>query len=227
MAVEFFNTTTGIRTHADFFTSDSHFFHKNIINLCGRPFEDVEQMNDELVRKWNEVVGVDDVIVHCGDFSLTSSVERLSEVVPLLNGTKILIPGNHDVVSSVIRGKATAKKKYDDYMGQFFTIVPDVENYFYDSDNDVTGTVSHYPFNVTEEGNDHAERGEKSSTIMSFLTPIKGDEDPSRLLIHGHTHSSETFNEDGTAFHVGVDAVDCDYAPVSAEAISQWVASHQ
>lgn len=36
-----------------FFTSDTHFGHANIINLCKRPFRDVNHMNDMLVENWN------------------------------------------------------------------------------------------------------------------------------------------------------------------------------
>lgn len=42
-----------------FFTSDTHFGHANIINLCKRPFRDVNHMNDMLVENWNNVV-IDD-----------------------------------------------------------------------------------------------------------------------------------------------------------------------
>lgn len=38
-----------------FFTSDTHFGHANIINLCNRPFKDVNHMNDMLVENWNSV----------------------------------------------------------------------------------------------------------------------------------------------------------------------------
>ena len=31
-----------------FFTSDTHFYHGNIIRFCNRPFEDVEMMNETI-----------------------------------------------------------------------------------------------------------------------------------------------------------------------------------
>ena len=32
------------------FTSDTHFWHGNIIRFCNRPFETIEKMNEELIR---------------------------------------------------------------------------------------------------------------------------------------------------------------------------------
>ena len=42
-----------------FFTSDTHFYHANIINFCKRPFANVETMNEALIENWNAVVGVE------------------------------------------------------------------------------------------------------------------------------------------------------------------------
>ena len=39
-----------------FFTSDTHFFHEGIIKFCNHPFESVEEMNETLIRNWNETV---------------------------------------------------------------------------------------------------------------------------------------------------------------------------
>ena len=56
-----------------FFTSDTHFGHANIINLCKRPFKDVNHMNDMLVENWNNVVTDDDTVFHLGDFAFGGS----------------------------------------------------------------------------------------------------------------------------------------------------------
>lgn len=56
-----------------FFTSDTHFGHANIINLCNRPFKDVNHMNNMLVENWNSVVSDDDTVFHLGDFALGGS----------------------------------------------------------------------------------------------------------------------------------------------------------
>lgn len=79
-----------------FFTSDTHFFHKNIIKYCDRPFDNVEEMNAKIVENWNKVVPKDGVVFHLGDVSLTGGSKRLSEILMKLNGTIHLITGNHE-----------------------------------------------------------------------------------------------------------------------------------
>jgi calcineurin-like phosphoesterase family protein len=78
-----------------FFTSDHHFGHANIIRFCNRPFNDVHEMNEELIKRWNEKIGPSDEVYHLGDFALSSS-ELCNDVLGRLNGTKYLIAGNHE-----------------------------------------------------------------------------------------------------------------------------------
>jgi calcineurin-like phosphoesterase family protein len=78
-----------------FFTSDTHFGHDEIIDWCRRPYKDVNEMNEELIKNWNSVVGPTDVVYHLGDFALGGS--RLWKgTLSRLNGKKYLIIGNHD-----------------------------------------------------------------------------------------------------------------------------------
>ena len=79
-----------------FFTSDTHFYHSNIINFCGRPFKNVEVMNETLIANWNSVVGPDDIVFHLGDFCLGGSAEW-ANILNRLNGKIYLIVGNHDI----------------------------------------------------------------------------------------------------------------------------------
>ena len=78
-----------------FFTSDTHFYHANIINFCSRPFKNVEVMNETLIANWNSVVGPDDIVFHLGDFCLGGSAEW-TNILNRLNGKIYLIVGNHD-----------------------------------------------------------------------------------------------------------------------------------
>lgn len=90
-------------------TSDTHFGHRNIIKYCNRPWnsgkdasgelvvtnEDVLAMDNEIIRRWNSVVGKDDLVWHLGDFALGGK-EVAERVFPQLNGRINLVMGNHD-----------------------------------------------------------------------------------------------------------------------------------
>jgi calcineurin-like phosphoesterase family protein len=76
-------------------TSDTHFGHENIIKYCGRPFSTVEEMDKEIIRRWNNAVKKDDIVFHLGDFCLGNK-EIVSKMVQQLNGRISLILGNHD-----------------------------------------------------------------------------------------------------------------------------------
>lgn len=81
----------------DFFTSDTHFFHKNILEYQAedRPFDDVEEMNEAIITQWNQDVCPKDSIYHLGDFSMGHKAKTV-ELRKRLNGKIHLIRGNHD-----------------------------------------------------------------------------------------------------------------------------------
>jgi len=86
-----------------FFTSDTHLCHESIINLAERPFGSVEEMNNFLIDAWNEKVHKDATVIVCGDFALTSKISEIKNLVERLNGTIILVLGNHDYQNSLHR----------------------------------------------------------------------------------------------------------------------------
>lgn len=77
------------------FVSDTHFYHKNIIQYSSRPFASVEDMNERMIEAWNAQVQPDDTVYHLGDFAFCSYKE-LRTLMYRLNGEKHLILGNHD-----------------------------------------------------------------------------------------------------------------------------------
>lgn len=86
-----------------FYISDTHFCHANILRFTGddgefiRPhFSSVEEMNEYIIQKWNEVVSPKDKVYHLGDVIMSTARYRFEEILPRLNGEKILIKGNHD-----------------------------------------------------------------------------------------------------------------------------------
>lgn len=79
-----------------FFTSDQHWGHAAIIDMCARPFSDVDEMDRHMVDDWNSVVRPSDTVWHLGDFAFRLRSGRLDALFQRLNGIKHLIVGNHD-----------------------------------------------------------------------------------------------------------------------------------
>ncbi len=76
-----------------FFTSDTHFGHANIIKYCNRPFSNIREHDEELIRRWNSVVTNTDTVYHLGDFSFVNA----SSIIEKLNFAQLVfIYGNHD-----------------------------------------------------------------------------------------------------------------------------------
>jgi calcineurin-like phosphoesterase family protein len=82
------------------FTADHHFTHENIIDYTKRPFSCAEEMDEEMIRRWNLIVGQRDIIYHLGDFALANS-RRVAEIAGMLHGRIHLIPGGHDRIPRI------------------------------------------------------------------------------------------------------------------------------
>ena len=77
-----------------FFTADTHFGHENVIDMCNRPFASINDMNEEIIMRWNAKVKGNDVVYIIGDVFFRCSDPE--EILKRLKGKKRLILGNHD-----------------------------------------------------------------------------------------------------------------------------------
>ena len=77
-----------------FFTSDTHFGHRNIIKYCNRPFVNVFEMDKELIRRWNCTVSPEDTVYFLGDFAMNPKYYKYLENLNFRY--LIFIVGNHD-----------------------------------------------------------------------------------------------------------------------------------
>ena len=111
------------------FTSDLHLGHNNIVNLCKRPFADVDEMDAVLIDNWNRKVKKNDVVYLTGD--AVWDKKKVAFYMEQLSGKKILIAGNHD--STWIK-REECQKYFDD-------IVPYLEVHL----NGHPITMCHYP----------------------------------------------------------------------------------
>lgn len=180
------------------FTSDTHFSHQNIIRYCDRPFSDTDEMDEAIIRNWNELVSPEDTVYHLGDVAL-GPIEKSLAKVGRLNGFIYLKTGNHD--RPFMRyGKADEQKWWKEYQ-KVFDVVIDWDGASYVRLGDTEVAISHFPFT-----GDHTPTDRHSE-----WRPV----DRGTPLIHGHTHTPDrlTFSANGTPqIHVGMDA--WDFRPV-------------
>ncbi len=99
-----------------FFTSDLHFGHENVIRFDNRPFSSVEEMDAELIRRWNAKVNPGDLVYVLGDMIWKTRNDDAPSLIKSLNGQIILIKGNHDRFLHNSKAKAALAgiKDYDD-----------------------------------------------------------------------------------------------------------------
>ena len=84
------------------FTSDLHFCHDKDFVWQVRGFESIDEMNAEIVRRWNERVYPDDDVYVLGDLTL-GNVEEGIRLIAKLNGYLHIMRGNHDTDKKVER----------------------------------------------------------------------------------------------------------------------------
>ena len=77
------------------YIADLHFGHKNCLAFDNRPFKTIEEHDEEIIRRWNEKVGIDEDVWILGDVSWYN-VTKTIELIERLNGNKHLCIGNHD-----------------------------------------------------------------------------------------------------------------------------------
>ena len=91
----------GNKMPAVFLTSDTHFGHTGVCRFTRndgvtklRPWTDPDEMDEEMVKRWNETVRPNDKVYHLGDVVIN---RKALKIMHRLNGDKVLIRGNHDI----------------------------------------------------------------------------------------------------------------------------------
>ena len=90
----------------NFYIADNHFGHTNIIKHDNRPFENASIMDEIMIDRWNKAVGKSDTVYILGDFSWHNDEDTV-KILDRLVGNKVLIIGNHDVISDQIAERFT------------------------------------------------------------------------------------------------------------------------
>ena len=89
-----------------FLVSDTHFGHAGVCRFTHpddatvklRPWDNADEMDDEMVRRWNDRVRPTDKVYHLGDVVIN---RKALKTLHRLNGDKVLIRGNHDIFPDV------------------------------------------------------------------------------------------------------------------------------
>lgn len=192
-----------------FFTSDWHIGHENVLVYSNRPFKDINHMHRVLVNNYNACVRDDDICYFLGDVGL-SKKEITKRVISELNGTKILIQGNHDPGINAC---------YD--LG--FDVVINSASIKVGSN---LVTMNHFPlFGVYREDTSTMTKSEGMNWHGELKHKLWTLEDRGQFHLHGHIHSpnggkSQTIL--GHQMDVGVDGNK--YCPVSMSTIESWIA---
>ena len=174
------------------FTSDLHLSHTRIIELCNRPFEDVDHMNTVIVENWNMNVASSDVVFILGDLALGKLDESLSWV-SMLQGEKLLVPGNHDRVWSGYpkAGKPVRPEDIARYEAVGLRVIDEKLDYRPTLDPDMIWTLCHFP----DVGDSHdADRFDAWRPQRAYRPNV---------IVHGHVH--EKWRTNGPRINVGVD----------------------
>lgn len=197
-----------------FLTSDWHVGHENCIKFDKRPFKDLDHMHKVLINNYNATVPENGVCYFLGDMGLCKT-DILKNVVSQLNGTKIMIMGNHD------KG---AQAMYN--LGFDVVLFGAVLN--------VCGqrlTLSHCPLrgihredltgmNGTQPGEHWHGESRRKNQNLTFT-------DEGQFHGHGHVHSPNGGKSEkilDKQWDIGV--VANKYTPVSISAFESWIAKY-
>lgn len=192
-----------------FFTSDWHIGHENCIKFDNRPFRDLDHMHESLISNFNKQVTTDGLTYFLGDI-VTHSTSLAQSVISRLNGTKILIVGNHD-------------KNYESCFNTGFHAVMNSATIFIQKQR---VTMSHCPLigvfredtsdmkGGTEGENWHGESKNRRFSV----------EDTGQFHLHGHIHSPNGGNSQrilNRQFDVGLPGNN--YRPVHISQVESWI----
>lgn len=193
-----------------YYIADPHFFHSAMNSkMDRRGFENVEQMNQYMLDKWNQKVHRNDEVVILGDLSW-GSAEETNELIDKLNGRLYLIQGNHD----------RFMKNKDFNIGRFVWIKPYEEM----QDNKRKVILCHYPIMCY---NGQYRVDENGSPKVYMLYGHVHDTYDQRLIekFQDITRNSIWENPDGTKREIPSNMINCfcmysDYTPLT---LDEWI----
>lgn len=187
-----------------FYSSDQHFGHANIIKYCQRPFADLDDMHEQLVKRWNERVTDDDEVMILGDLVLGNWNASLPYLLKL-KGRKILLPGNHDDPWPPRTRAEHWARRFESEAGIQVLPLHRVRNWPLAAGTEHMQRVdlAHFPYR-----DDHPDNDFRDTRHLEHWPSDDG-----RWLLHGHIHERWRIWPEARMLNVGVDVHD--FAPIS------------
>ena len=195
-----------------YFTSDWHLFHQNSIKFDSRPFRDLDHMHSVLINNYNSCVKPNDVCFFLGDIGWGQN-GAIAAIIQSLNGTKILISGNHDRGDGAMMSigfAAVLRTASIEISKQIVTLSHcPLRGVYRENTKDMRGAAP--------GDNWHGEGRHKNISV----------EDKGQYHLHGHIHSNPSKLDgaptiQGRQWDVGVPGNK--YRPVSESQIASWIA---
>jgi len=174
-------------------TSDTHFFHRNIIRYCNRPFKNEFEMNAVIEKNWNELISEGDNVYHLGDvfFGLKGRESLAKDLMKRLNGNIFLTYGNHDNFTEQEFIDFGFKDVRDFYV---------IDDFF----------LCHYPLDMSNK----FLKPYMKSKIYKLISQYNRRN--IKTVLHGHSHLTQTDMFDGIP-HYNVSTDLNDYKPIKFE----------
>ena len=194
-----------------YYIADCHFFHEALNReMDHRGFASVEEMNEYMIKRWNEKVRNRDEVVILGDLSM-GNAEQTNALLDRLQGKLFLIVGNHD--NRYLRSKTFHKER-------FGWIYPYAE--LHDDGRKVV--LSHYPIACY---NGQYLKNKKGGPRTYMLYGHVHDTMDQRLIeqFSDITRSTVRTGRDGKEIHIPCNMINCfcmysDYTPLT---LDEWI----
>lgn len=152
------------------FVSDTHFNHRKLVTGCPehfercRTYETTDEMNKDIIEKWNENIKPIDYVIFMGDFLMGTPARELLDYFTVTNnklsGIKYYIRGNHDSI---------LVDKTKDFVQWHNGLVFDYRGKHY--------ICQHHDYNEVP--------------IVDKVLKINDNDYSMNVLVHGHTHNTE------------------------------------
>lgn len=105
----------------NYFSSDWHLQHRNILKYDKRPFKTIDEMDEAIIKNVRTLLKPGDNLYYLGDFAMMANVNKIEGFLKTLaySGANLFfIKGNHDGHKDTVK----LYKKYGNYLGEQTTV---------------------------------------------------------------------------------------------------------